>query len=177
RLFPPGDAGRYRDDFMALRRRGRYPHDLVGADPQACDPLRRYPRMAHMHRWDEISLRWLLDPRIADRLLRLLGTMPYAVQSMLYFKPPGSRGQAMHQDNYFLQAQPGTCIAAWMALDPADEGNGCLQVVPGSHQWPVLCASQADTTASFTNVTVPLPDSAVIRPVVMRPGDVLFFNG
>lgn len=177
RLFPPGDAARYRDHFMALRRRGSYPHDLVGADPQARDPLRRYPRMAQMHRWDEVSLRWLLDPRIAARLWRLTGAEPYAVQTMLYFKPPGARGQALHQDNYFLRAQPGTCVAAWMALDPADEDNGCLQVVPGSQEWPILCASQADTTASFTTVTVPLPGSAVIRPVVMRPGDVLFFNG
>jgi ectoine hydroxylase-related dioxygenase (phytanoyl-CoA dioxygenase family) len=177
RLFSAGDAARYRDHFIALRRRGSYPHDLVGADPQARDPLRRYPRMAHMHRWDEVSLRWLLDPRIAARLRRLTGAEPYAVQTMLYFKPPGARGQALHQDNYFLRAQPGTCVAAWMALDPADEDNGCLQVVPGSHEWPILCASQADTSASFTSVTVPLPGSALIRPVVMRPGDVLFFNG
>ncbi len=52
-LFPAPDVARYRDHCMAMRRRGRYPHELVGADPGARDPLRRYPRTAHMHRWDE----------------------------------------------------------------------------------------------------------------------------
>lgn len=177
RLFSAREAGIYRDHFTALRLRRSYPYDLVGAAPDASDPLRRYPRMAHMHRWDETSLLWLLDQRIAGRLRQLLGTEPYAVQSMVYFKPPGSRGQAMHQDNFFLRAQPGTCIAAWMALDRADTANGCLQVVPGSHRWPILCAAQADLADSFTDVTVPLPPGTPTRPVTMRPGDVLFFNG
>ena len=76
---------------------------------------------------------------------------------MLYFKPAGARGQALHQDNFYLRAQPGTCLAAWMALDPCDEANGCMQIVPGSHRWPLLCTEKADTGASFTDVTVPLP--------------------
>ena len=68
-------------------------------------------------------------------------------------------------------------MAAWMALDVIDEENGCLQVVPGSHTWPVLCMTQADTTQSFTDVTVDLPAGAAPVPVRMNPGDVLFFNG
>ena len=175
-LFAATAAAGYRDHFMALWRHGGYP-DGPGADPGARDPLRRYPRMMHMHRWDPVTLDWLLDPRIAECLRSLLSAEPYAVQSMLYFKPPGARGQAMHQDNFYLRVQPGTCIAAWMALDAADEDNGCLHVVPGSHQWPIMCTSPADTTTSFTDITVPLPAGAPVRPVLMNPGDVLFFNG
>jgi hypothetical protein len=122
------------------------------------DPLKRYPRMIHMHRWDDVSLRWLLDQRFHTILIDLLGREPYAVQTMLYFKPPGSRGQALHQDQYFLKTHPGTCMAAWLALDPCDEANGCMQMVPGSHRWSILCTTKADTTISFTDVTVPLPD-------------------
>jgi ectoine hydroxylase-related dioxygenase (phytanoyl-CoA dioxygenase family) len=107
----------------------------------------------------------------------LLGREPYAVQTMLYFKPPGARGQALHQDNFYLKAQPGSCIAAWMALDDCDEANGCMQIVPGSHTWPILCTTKADTSVSFTDVTVPLPPGVEAQPVVMEAGDVLFFNG
>ena len=96
---------------------------------------------------------------------------------MVYFKPAGARGQALHQDNFYLRAEPGSCIAAWMALDDCDEANGCLQIVPGSHRWPLLCTTKADTSASFTDVTVPVPPDQEVRPVVMEAGDVLFFHG
>jgi phytanoyl-CoA hydroxylase len=176
-LFHSAEVAQYRDHFMTLRKHGSYPGDLVGSDPSRNDPLRRYPRMIHMHRWDDLSRRWLLEPRLNACLTALLGREPYAVQTMLYFKPPGARGQALHQDNFYLRAQPGTCVAAWLALDACDEANGCLQVVPGSHTWPLLCTTQADTSISFTDVTVPLPSGQPVQPVVMEAGDVLFFNG
>ena len=176
-LFSADEVARYREHFMTLRKHGVYPGDLVGVDPKSNDPLKRYPRMIHMHRWDEVSLQWLIDDRLNACMVGLLGREPYAVQTMIYFKPPGARGQALHQDNFYLQAEPGTCLAAWMALDHCDEANGCLQIVPGSHTWPLLCAEKADTTVSFTDVTVRLPEGQPVHPVVMEPGDVLFFNG
>jgi len=106
-----------------------------------------------------------------------LDAEPYAVQTMLYFKPPGARGQALHQDQYYLRVQPGTCMAAWMALDRCDEENGCMQVVPGSHLFPLLCTIEADTQQSFTDVTVPIPEGMPVAPVLMEAGDVFFFNG
>ncbi|RSM64121.1 phytanoyl-CoA dioxygenase [Actinoplanes sp. ATCC 53533] len=170
------EIDRLREHYMALRRNTDQ-HDLAGVDAGVRDPLRRYPRMAQMHRWDDTSLRWLLDHRIRRWLTGLLGAEPYAVQTMVYFKPPGSRGQALHQDNFYLRAEPGTCMAAWMALDEADEENGCLMVVPGSHRWQILCTEKADTTVSFTDVTVPVPAREQAIPVPLEPGDVLFFNG
>jgi ectoine hydroxylase-related dioxygenase (phytanoyl-CoA dioxygenase family) len=133
--------------------------------------------MIHMHRWDEISLRWMIDARLNQVMTALLGQEPYAVQTMLYFKPAGARGQALHQDQYYLRVKPGTCMAAWLALDPCDEENGCLQVVPGSQDLPVLCTQKADTTVSFTDVTVPIPEGTRVAPVRMDAGDVFFFNG
>ena len=52
-----------------------------------------------------------------------------------------------------------------------------MRIVPGSHTWPVLCPIEADTTQSFTDVTVPIPPGYEARPVLMEAGDVLFFNG
>lgn len=176
-LFSAEEVARYREHYMTLRHRGSYPGDTAGVDIGGDDPIKRYPRMIHMHRWDDISLRWMLDPRLNACLTGLLGREPYAVQTMLYFKPPGARGQALHQDQFYLRVNPGTCMAAWMSLDPSDEANGCMQVIPGSHTWDVLCTQKADTQVSFTDVTVPLPPGQEAHPVVMGPGDVLFFNG
>src|ERR1700694_2759926 len=138
-LFSAGEAAAYREHFMRLRASGTYPGDFDGVQATSTDPLKRYPRMIHMHRWDKLSLQWLLDDRINTALTAFAGREPLAVQTMLYFKPPHARGQAVHQDNYYLRVQPSTCHAAWMALDPCDEENGCLTVVPGSHIWPLLC--------------------------------------
>jgi phytanoyl-CoA hydroxylase len=176
-LFTAQETAYYREHFMALRAEGAKPGDMVADTQKSNDPLKAYPRMIHMHRWDKPSLQWVLDARLGECLTAFLGNEPLAVQTMLYFKPAGARGQALHQDNFYLRAQPGTCMAAWLALDPCDEENGCMRVVPGSHDWPILCPAEADTATSFTNVTVPLPTGMDAVPVIMDAGDVLFFNG
>lgn len=177
-LFTADETASYREHYMQLNREGEHRDDYAG-EPGGGenDPLKQYPRQIHMHRWDQTSLDFLTHPRIRQTLLALLGRDPYAVQTMLYFKPPGARGQAVHQDNFYLRAHPSTCVAAWCALDVCDTDNGCLMIVPGSHEWPLLCTVDADTSQSFTNVTVPLPEGTEATPILMQPGDVLFFNG
>ena len=177
-FFSPEETAFLREHFTTLRESGQaYPGDDAGIDTGSNDPLKRYPRMIQMHRWDAAARDFLLNQRIELWLNGLIGVAPLAVQTMLYFKPAGARGQALHQDNYYLRVQPGTCMAAWLALDDCDEANGCMQIVPGSHTWPTLCSVKADTNASFTDVTVPLPEGTTAKPVVMAAGDMLFFNG
>jgi ectoine hydroxylase-related dioxygenase (phytanoyl-CoA dioxygenase family) len=177
RLFSSDECQTLRQHYMTLRERESASDDFGKVDPASSDPLKRYPRMLQMHRRDPLSMKWMIDPRIDQWLTALVGQSPLAVQTMIYFKPPGARGQALHQDQFYLRAKPGTCHAAWLALDDCDEDNGCMTIVPGSHAWPVLCATAADTSVSFTSVTVPLPPDAKAEPVVMKAGDVLFFNG
>ena len=177
-LFSADEVARYRAHYMAMRGQGALPGDLAGVDAKSDDPLIKYPRMIHMHRFDETSMKFMIDARIRQCLAELTGVGdPFAVQTMLYFKPAGARGQALHQDNAYLRAQPSTCVAAWLALDDCDEENGCMRVIPGSHEWPLLCAVKADTSQSFTDVTVPIPDDKPARPIYMKAGDMMFFNG
>lgn len=177
-MFAPHEVEFYRDHFMALRAQGEKPGDYGASTYQDNnDPLYKFPRMINMHQWDDTSRAWMLDERLRQTLTTLAGREPYAVQTMLYFKPPQSRGQALHQDNTYLRVQPGTCIGAWFALDDCDEANGCLQLVPGSNTWPLLCTVEADTAKSFTPNTVVLPPGSEPRAMTMKAGDVLFFSG
>ncbi|WP_112239586.1 phytanoyl-CoA dioxygenase family protein [Kribbella monticola] len=151
--------------------------DGVPAD----DPLARYPRFVHPHRRTEVeagrlALELMLDSRILNVVTTLIGPA-LGAQSMFYFKPPGARGQAMHQDNTFLRAHPETCLAAWIAVDDVDADNGGLAVVPGSHQVELVCPEPADLTESFTDVEVPIPDGLSKVQTRMKAGDVLFFHG
>jgi phytanoyl-CoA hydroxylase len=176
-LFSDQEVSFYREHYTRMRLESAYPYDDAGVNSSSDDPLKKYPRMIHMHRFDQASLEYLLEPRIREILVAFVGTDPYAVQTMLYFKPAGARGQALHQDNFYLRVQPGTCLAAWTALDDCDEENGCMQMVAGSQNWDLLCPVKADTSTSFTDTTVPLPDGATVKPIHMKAGDTLFFNG
>lgn len=175
-VFSPEEVAQIREHFMAWNASDRK-EDYDKLDPTGQDPLAQFPRIIHPHRKDELSLKFLLDDRLFDAMNEFLSEEPLAAQTMFYFKPPGGRGQALHQDQMYLRAQPGTCIAAWLAVDDCDDANGCLQVVPGSHELPLLCTVKADSSTSFTTDTVPIPDGFEIIPVHMKAGDVLYFHG
>ena len=49
----------------------------------------------------------MIDARLNKWMTSILGREPYAVQTMFYFKPPGARGQALHQDQFYLRVDPG----------------------------------------------------------------------
>jgi hypothetical protein len=195
-LFSAEDVRQLLDTFMTMHASGPIPGCFMpkarlggGSEagdlglaptamlPEGTDVLDVYPRMMHPHRVNDVVLRYLLDPRLESILRDLFGEEPLAAQSMLYFKPPTARGQALHQDNFYLKVEPGTCIAAWVPLDSTDEENGCLQVVPGTHRMGIFCPEEADPTVSFTREYVPVPPGLEPEPVRLAAGDVLFFNG
>ena len=178
-LFGDDEVGTLRDEFMALHAAGPVPGFFapVPEIEAGGDVLKRYPRVMHPHRFNALARRYLLDPRLGAILADLFGEEPLAAQSMVYFKPAGAKGQALHQDNFFLKVEPGTCIAAWVALDPIDQENGGLRVVPGTHRMGIFCPEEADGDLSFTREYVPVPHGLATVPADLAPGDVLFFNG
>ena len=129
------------------------------------------------HRADAFSRSRLLDPRVRDVVTTLLGEEAAAAQSMYYFKPPGARGQAMHQDNFYLAVKPGSCLAAWTAIDPSTPENGGLFVVPETQDLDVQCPERADQNESYFRDLVRPPPGKKAVPVALNPGDTLFFNG
>tara|TARA_Y100001954_G_scaffold220549_1_gene255727 strand:+ start:109 stop:975 length:867 start_codon:yes stop_codon:yes gene_type:complete len=139
--------------------------------------LKRYPRYIHPHRYIDLAKELMLDPRVGDVLKQIVGQETVACQSMYYYKPCGSKGQALHQDNLYLQVEPNTCYAAWTAIDPVMPENGGLYVVPGSHRMELKCPTLADESKSFTTHMVDVPKGMKAIPTVMQPGDTLFFNG
>jgi ectoine hydroxylase-related dioxygenase (phytanoyl-CoA dioxygenase family) len=186
-LFSPQEAAEIRDAFMAQNADGPVPglsetqrHN--GVTYNATDPLHRYPRMMNPHRHLDkpvgpLSLKYLLDKRLEDHLTDLMGEEPIAAQTMFYFKPPGARGQDFHQDNFYLRVKPGTCYAAWVAVDECDQENGTMSVVPTSNALDIVCPEQANAELFFSKDHVDIPAGMKAVPCILKPGDVLFFNG
>ncbi|MFF4628635.1 phytanoyl-CoA dioxygenase family protein [Streptomyces griseorubiginosus] len=174
-LFARAEIDRLCAEFAALHAGGPVPGHFEPSE--STDPLRRYPRVMQPHEINALALEILLDTRLRKVLVSLLGEEVLAAQSMFYFKPPGARGQALHQDNFYLRVEPGTCVAAWVACDEIDRDNGGLEVVPGTHRMDLFCPELADSEVSFAREYVAPPPGLATVPVDMAPGDVLFFNG
>lgn len=182
-LFSSSEVATIRDTFMELNAEGPIPGlSEINTNYSPTDPLSFYPRMMHPHRHPEypvgdLSMRYMLDKRVEAVLTDLFDEEAIASQSMFYFKPPGARGQDLHQDNYYLRVKPGTCIAAWTAVDDVDMENGGMVLVPGSHELDIFCPERADNSQFFTTDHVDVPEDKEVVPAVMKAGDVLFFNG
>lgn len=64
-----------------------------------------------------------------------------------------------HQDSAYISAQfqpyANNSVTLWMALDDADEENGCVEYAVGSHKWtPILHLGEEDATTIDTFDTV-----------------------
>ena len=186
-LIPAGEVDAIRQTFMAEAQSGPVEglSEVRHKDQDAydrSDPLAFYPRMMHPHAHSDkpvgpLATRYLLDPRLYPLLKSFVGDEPVGVQTMFYFKPPGARGQDLHQDNFYLRVSPGTCCAAWIAIDDADEENGGMIVVPGTHDMAIVCPEKSDPAKYFTTEHVDPPPGLSPVPVNLKAGDVLFFNG
>ena len=104
--------------------------------------LQYWLRVHMLHRRLALHERFLLHPRVLDVLEALIGPDVLALQSMLFFKQPGQPGQGYHQDLYYIPTFPDTLCGAWLAIDRADEQNGCMWITVGSQHEPVYPDTQ-----------------------------------
>jgi hypothetical protein len=160
------------------------------------EALARFSRVHMLHRVDAVSEQTLLHPRILDVLEALIGPDVLALQTMLFYNAPAMGGQGWHQDAYYITTYPDTLIGAWLALEPADEDNGCLWVAPGSQVEPIYPDADRGSLMHAEGALADLPtvsgvshlDDALntLAPVAARytplaapvqPGDVIFFHG
>lgn len=150
-----------------------------GSGYEEIDPKQRQLRAMHPHRYSAKVLGWYLHPRMAEMLELLLGKPALGAQTMYYYKPPGAKGQGMHQDNFYLLSRPASCIGAWTAIDDADVENGCLYVAPQSHRSAIFCPeSGAEAWLHYGDTHIrPFPRQFQVLPVPVRRGQTMFFHG
>jgi hypothetical protein len=76
----------------------------------------------------------LTNPTIVDYAADLLGENVIAGGSHFFCKMPGDgKGVAWHQDASYWPLTPSKALTVWLAIDDADQENGCMRFVAGSH--------------------------------------------
>jgi phytanoyl-CoA hydroxylase len=149
-----------------------------GSRYEEIDKTQRQVRAMHPHRYSNKALGWALNPRVLEVLEVLLGKPPLLAQTMYYFKPPGSSGQGMHQDNFYLLAAPATCIAAWTPIDDSEVENGCLHVAPRSQTSAIICPeTKGNWWMGYGSHISPFPREFRPVPVPVKRGQTMFFGG
>jgi ectoine hydroxylase-related dioxygenase (phytanoyl-CoA dioxygenase family) len=117
------------------------------------------------------------SPAVVDVVADLLGPDIDCFQSQFIFKNPGVIGQPWHQDSFYFDFTLQPQIGVWVALTRATLENGCLWVLPGSHREPIhthVPDRRKEARSSYVEIVD--HDFAAQEPVLMEPGDVLFFH-
>jgi ectoine hydroxylase-related dioxygenase (phytanoyl-CoA dioxygenase family) len=120
-----------------------------------------------MHKLDDAFRRILYKPAILDLVEGLMGTPNIRLyHDQALYKPPLHGDEVpWHQDNGYWKLDPAAAMSLWIALDDADEANGCMRFIPGSHKagevghqraGQYIAQLKADADESLA-VPVPLP--------------------
>ncbi len=114
--------------------------------------------------------------RILDTVESLLGPDLILIMSHLIVKlPEDGLPVAWHQDNTYWHSVNGTdVVTVWLAIDDTDVSNGCMQVIPCTHEgYPEMKkvkTGKDDLLGLTVEVTEEMLASAM--PLEMKAGDL-----
>jgi ectoine hydroxylase-related dioxygenase (phytanoyl-CoA dioxygenase family) len=91
-------------------------------------------QIMEMWHYDEVYRQLLYHEPLLDIAESLIGPNIQLFHDQALYKPARHGGEVpWHQDNGYWRCTPANLVSIWMALDDADEDNGCMNVIPGSH--------------------------------------------
>jgi phytanoyl-CoA hydroxylase len=177
-LFSPPDIDEIRTYYDEIARIGEPVIDHWRPDLSAEEGLPgRYPRFDMAHEVSEAVKRYILHPRLRFILQTLMADDPVAIWNVFYFKPPGTKGFRLHQDDHWNKVTPDPGVAAWIAIDDTDIDNGTIVVVPRTHMMELICPKNDETGAFASATYVDVPSGFEMIFVPLNSGDAVFFNG
>jgi len=133
---------------------------------------------------------WFLNiarrPEILDMVQQVIGS-DVALWNSSFFAKPAKTGTRTpwHQDGEYWPIEPLATCTVWIAIDASTTENGCLRVIPGSHQSKQLAKHHQSNAA---NIALDLEldeaefDQSKAVDITLQPGeislhDVYLFHG
>ncbi len=111
--------------------------------------------LKHGRVWD-----LLRHPVIVGTVSDLLGRDVVGWGAHFFCKLPGDGKRVdWHQDCSYWPLTPTKSVTVWLAIDDADLGNGCMEVVAGSHTFGLVEFTESDAASgNVLNQTVKEPE-------------------
>lgn len=195
KLVEPGQISAYHETGYLMLRQVFTPHEVEALEAEAAGLIRRTDlidcdNLRCRYQPDESGgpcLFETFDPVIdiaprcaavtAERRIHEVLELIYEGEACLFkdkliFKPPGARGYPLHQDYIAWKNFPRSFITVLVAIDAADDENGCTVVYPGYHHGGCLTAEDGD----FHELAPDTVDESRAAPLDLQPGDVAFFG-
>ncbi len=144
------------------------------------DTLSRYLCIHFPNKISKVIEEFVCHEKIVEVLQQIVSDNVKCMQTMLFVKGPGKPGQGWHQDEYFIPTRDKSLTGVWIAIEDATVDNGCLWIVPGSHQ-PSFIRKRIDYQGDeygetdICDISPYTQEDAV--PVEIKAGGVIFFNG
>lgn len=129
----------------------------------------------------QVFAEWARNPRVTAIVAQLLETadlrLTRAHHNCIMIKQPAfSSATGWHQDLRYWAFSSPQLINAWLALGDETPANGCMRLIPGSHEFTVDparldAAKFLDEAQAANRAWVASAETAALAP-----GDVLFFH-
>ena len=129
-------------------RQYRYVYDRLESDRKAKGITTR-PTQQHLvfkPFWDLAT-----DTRVLEVIKAAIGPDVVLIATGFFSKSPGDcqKYVAWHQDTTYWGLEPPFAATLWVAIDDSDIENGCLRVIPGTHQGGLLPHGKAVKTGNI----------------------------
>lgn len=100
--------------------------------------------LKHARVWEMLT-----NPTIVSYVCDLLGDDVIGWGSHFFCKLPGDgKGVDWHQDCSYWPLTPSKAVTVWLAVDDADQNNGCMEVYRGSHTHGLIDFDISDPDSS-----------------------------
>ena len=133
--------------------------------------------LTDIHHRSEIVRQYYFDGPLVDVAEQLIGPHIKGATSQLTFKMRGNtKPFGWHQDNGYGELDPYNTLTTLTALDDADEENGCLWILPNSHQrGQIDVRRSAEDKAAESAINVNVEEREAI-PVPIKAGEAIVFH-
>ena len=151
------------------------------------DPRLRSPE--HMdvpHFLDPTLFEWLFDDDVLDLVEPILGPDIALFSSHFLCKPAGTGKRVpWHEDTGYWRGRldPMEVLTVWLAVDPSKPANGCMRVIPGTHNTGAAGFSEyekvtnPDKQVFDTEIRKDLIDESKAVDCILEAGEASLHDG
>jgi len=191
-LLSPEQVNSFRSQGYLIIDKPIFPQDEFDALCQhferklaALPPDIRPEAMDVPHFSDAALFRWLLSDPVLDLVEPIIGPDIALFSSHFICKPKGNGKRVpWHEDSAYWKTMisPMEVVTVWLAIDPSTTVNGCMSVIPRTHEGPKKGFSDYDPVDPSKNVfsieiTKTQRDESRAVPCVLQPNQASLHDG